>query len=255
MTLLVGELGTAPGAGVAARDWVQDGLADLAALRAGSDWGWLRIGRPTPTAAFSRRDTLAPGYPQAAEVADQQGFVPLVRPVGGRLAVHHEGAVVLDVLGRHPDPGRDLQRRFGEFGSAVVTALQALGVDARVGRLPDEYCPGDHSVNARGRVKLAGTAQRLTKGSYWLSAVILVSDPEPVRTVLSATYPLLGLGFDPATLGSVTDEAPGASADDLLEVLCQALEDLLPTGEPAAVSSAADELVRIPLTACWDSSS
>lgn len=254
MTAVVGEPGLHPGVDPAPSGWVQDGLAELAAIRSASGWGWLRIRRPTPTAAFSRRDTLTPGYPRAVKVAEQYGFVPLVRPVGGRLAVHHEGAVVIDVLGRHPDPGRDLQRRFGEFGAAVATALRGLGVDARVGRLPDEYCPGDHSVNARGRVKLAGTAQRLTRGSYWLSAVLLVSDPEPVRTLLTAAYPLLGLGFDPATFGSVTDEVPGTSEQEVVEALRQALGDVLPLGRQPTVPAAASELVRIPLTDCWDTS-
>jgi len=255
MTLLVGEPGAAlpagAGAGAASSDWVQDTLADLTALRAGVGMGWLRIRRPTPTAAFSRRDALTPGYGQAVEVARQHGFLPLVRPVGGRLAVHHDGAVVIDVLGRHEDPGRDLQGRFRVFGAAVVSAMRTLGVDARVGRVPDEYCPGDHSVNARGRVKLAGTAQRLTRGSYWLSAVVMVSDADPVRVVLSETYPLLGLPFDPATFGAVGDEVPGFTDDDVAAVLQQALSRVLPVAGTATAPSPG-ELVRLPLEGCWD---
>ncbi len=247
----MGEPGPAPPAGTASSDWVRETLADLAALRAGVGWGWVRIRRPTPTAAFSRRDTLCPGYARAAEVARQHGFAPLVRPVGGRLAVHHQGAVVIDVLGRHPDPGRDLQGRFLEFGRVLVAALRVLGVDARVGRVPYEYCPGDHSVNARGRVKLAGTAQRLTRDAYWLSAVMMVSDADPVRTVLDEIYPLLGLDFDPATFGSVTEEVAGVTSDDLVEVLRQALGDVLPVAGPT-VSPSPAELLRIPLRGCWE---
>ena len=39
--------------------------------------------------------------------------------------------------------------------------LSTLGVHAEIGRLPGEYCPGDYSVHAGGRVKLAGIGQRV----------------------------------------------------------------------------------------------
>jgi lipoate-protein ligase A len=232
--------------------WVATTLAALAALRTSDDWGWVRLRRPAPTAAFSRRDTLTPGYAVAAEVAEDHGFTPLVRPVGGRLAAHHEGALVLDVLGRHPEPGPETAHRFEHFGTAVTTALRRLGVDARVGRVPEEYCSGEHSVNARGRVKLVGTAQRVTRGSFWLSAVLLVSDPDPVRAVLSATYPHLGLPFDARTLGSVADEVPGVSNTDVVDVLLQALGVVLPLGAvgPAAPGGPG-EIARLALTGCW----
>lgn len=251
MTLLAGGPGTFTGAGTASSAWVSETLADLAALRAGTDWGWLRLRRPTPTAAFSRRDALSPGYARAAAVAEDHGFMPLVRPVGGRLAAHHEGAVVIDILGRHPDPGREIASRFTVFGSAVATGLRTLGVDARVGRVGNEYCSGEHSVNARSRVKLAGTAQRLTPGSYWVSAVLLVSDPDPVRAVLSAAYPHLGLPFDPDTLGCVADEVPGVTSPDVVDALVEALGQVLPVTGPAAPRDTA-ELVRLPLTGCWE---
>jgi hypothetical protein len=47
----------------------ESALALLASLDPCPEWGWLRVYRAEPTAAFSRRDTLAPGYRLAAAAA------------------------------------------------------------------------------------------------------------------------------------------------------------------------------------------
>ena len=50
-------------------------------------------------------------------------------------------------------------------------------------------------------------------------ANVLVGDPEPIRTVLAAAYPLLGLDWDPATVGSVADEVKGITVADVADTL------------------------------------
>ena len=40
-------------------------------------------------------------------------------------------------------------------------ALQRLGLDARLGELAGEYCPGEFSVNLAGRSKVMGVGQRV----------------------------------------------------------------------------------------------
>jgi hypothetical protein len=47
-------------------------------------------------------------------------------------------------------------------------------VDARVDEVPGECCPGAESVNARGQVKLVGTAQRLVRDAWMFSAVVIL---------------------------------------------------------------------------------
>jgi octanoyl-[GcvH]:protein N-octanoyltransferase len=187
----------------------------------------LRIHRPQPTAAFSRRDSLAAGFRAAADRARAHGFEPVVRPAGGRLAAYHRDAVVLDLVARHPEPRRHYRERFHAFGLSLAEVLTGLGVDARVGPVPGEYCPGEFSVNAAGATKLAGTAQRLTAHGYLFSAVLLVRDPEPVRQVLRETYPLLGLDWRPETVGCVADHAP-VTVDQVVDALAPALARLLP---------------------------
>jgi octanoyl-[GcvH]:protein N-octanoyltransferase len=86
---------------------------------------------------------------------------------------------------------------------------------------------GARPVNARGATKLVGTAQRLTRHGYLFSVVVLVGDPEPVRAVLAAPYPLLGLDWDPATVGAVADEVPGITVAEVADALVPRLLHLV----------------------------
>jgi octanoyl-[GcvH]:protein N-octanoyltransferase len=88
----------------------------------------------------------------------------------------------------------------------IVRALAGLGIDARVGEVPREYCPGAYSVNARGTTKLAGIGQRMIRGGAHLGGVIVVSDAELIRRVLVPVYEALDLDWDQSTAGSVADE-------------------------------------------------
>ena len=225
-------------------------LADLASLRTATGWGWARFRRARPTAAFSRRDTLASGYPEATRVARRLGFHPIVRPVGGRLVAYHEGALLVDVLARHPSPADEIHQRFREFGQAVASALRSLGVDARLGAVANEYCPGPFSVNVGGRAKLAGTAQRITRGSFLLSALVIVRDPEPIRSVLCGVYPLIGHHWNPDTLACVSEQVGSITLVQVRAALLDALADLLPL-QLERMSRPAELDLRVPLAACW----
>jgi hypothetical protein len=77
--------------------------------------------------------------------------------------------------------------------------------------VPREYCPGEFTVNARGRAKLVGTAQRVIRGAWLFASVIVVEDVAPVRAVLVDVYRELGMDFDPATVGAVAEEVPAVT--------------------------------------------
>jgi octanoyl-[GcvH]:protein N-octanoyltransferase len=201
--------------------------AALAALGAAGAVARLRVHRPRPTAAFSRVDSLAPGFPAAQEAARAHGFAPVVRPAGGRLAAYHRDALVLDLVAPHPEARRHIRERVSGAAAALALGLRELGVDARVGPVPGEYCPGDWSVNAGGTTKLVGTAQRLTRHGYLFSTVVLVADPEPVRAVLRDAYAALDFAWEPASVGCAADTAPGVTVDDVAEVLVPRVVGLL----------------------------
>ncbi|GIF05419.1 lipoate--protein ligase family protein [Actinoplanes siamensis] len=170
----------------------------------------LRVHSPGPTAAFSRRDTLRPGYTRAAEVVRQAGFVPVVRPQGGSLAVYDQGSVVIDHVHRSGPAAPDPAARFAGFATMHAAMLARLGVDARIGPVPGEYCPGEYSINAAG-AKLAGSAQRVTRDGWLFSTVLQVSGAARLRPVLTSAYAELGYPFDPATAGAIEDSVPAVT--------------------------------------------
>jgi lipoate-protein ligase A len=88
----------------------------------------------------------------------------------------------------------------------IAAALRGLGVDARVGEVTGEYCPGAYSVNARGATKLAGIGQRMIRGGAHMGGVVVASGGSDVARVLVPVYEALGLDWDPATSGSVSEE-------------------------------------------------
>jgi lipoate-protein ligase A len=175
----------------------------------------LRVYRPGPTCAFGRLDTLSPGFKAAVAAARTHGFEPVLRQPGGRAAAYDSGALCLDQVRSEAEAIPALQARFEEAAALFASALRAVGVDARVGEVPGEYCPGQWTVSARGRVKLVGTAQRLVRGGSLLGAVVLVRGGARVRAALEDVNAALGLDWDPATAGAAEDEVPGLSVDEV----------------------------------------
>ena len=175
----------------------------------------LRIYRPLPTVAFSRRDTFLPGFAGAAALARTRGFAPVIRAAGGRAAAYDQGCLIVDEIMPAADSMAEIRERFAEGAALQAQALRGLGVDARVGEVAGEYCPGEFSVNARGETKLIGSAQRIIRGGWLFAAVVVVTSADRLRPVLEDVYGALGLDWQPATTGSVGAEAPGTTVDDV----------------------------------------
>jgi lipoate-protein ligase A len=214
----------------------------------------LRVYRPGPTCAFGRLDTLAPGFGAAVAAARAHGFEPVLRQPGGHAAAYDSGALCLDQVRPEAEAIPALQARFEEAGALFASALRAVGVDARVGEIPGEYCPGQWTVSARGRVKLVGTAQRLVRGGSLLGAVVLVRGGARVRAVLEDVNAALGLAWDPATAGAAEDDVPGLTVDAVeravLDAYAEAGAGPLEPAEldAATVARARDLAERVRLT-------
>ena len=156
--------------------------------------------------AFGRRDTRLPGFPDAVAVARDAGFTPAVRATGGRAVAYTDAALVVDQVAAEANPTHGHDRRFEEFGGRFVAAFRGLRIDARLGAVPGEYCPGAHSVNARATVKLVGTAQRVVRGAWLFSSLVVLGDDDVIRPVLDRVYRALGQEFDPGCVGSLASE-------------------------------------------------
>lgn len=174
----------------------------------------VRIYRPAAAVVvFGRRDTRLPGFPRAVEAARAAGFEPVVRATGGRAVAYTGAALVVDHVRPEPGSTGGQDVRFAEFGQRFVELFRGFGVDARLGAVPGEYCPGAHSVNARGVEKLVGTAQRMVPGAWLFSSLIVVGDEARLRPVLAEVYRCLGQDFDESSVGSLSREVPGLDVD------------------------------------------
>ena len=195
--------------------------------------GFLRIYRPRPTAAFSPRDMTFSSYAAAADAMRALGFAPVERRAGGQLAVYDDNALVVDLVAPHSEPRADVLERFQQFSGAIASVFRGFGIDARVGAVDGEYCPGGYSVNGAGVIKLAGIAQRIARRGYHLGAVISVMPSGRARDAVAEAYRILGLPFNPTTFGALADVAPALSFAVLRQRLRDAVsEELLTARRP-----------------------
>ncbi len=184
--------------------WVKH---QLTGLRVG-DQAILRFRRPRPTAAFSPQDTTHPDYEQVKDRAKAQGFEPIERGTGGRLTMFDENALAITILAPHAEPHKHMMKRFEILSTAIAQALHTLGIDARVGELPNEYCPGKYSVNAAGRIKIVGVAQRMNQRCLQMGAIISVVRSDAACASIRDAYHAMRLNFDPDTYGAIADLQP-----------------------------------------------
>jgi octanoyl-[GcvH]:protein N-octanoyltransferase len=173
----------------------------------------VRLYRPAPTLAFGRLDTLRDGFAEAGAAARDDGFEPIVRLVGGHAAAYHEESLIYEEITRQDDMTSSLHDRFRDGAELLAGAIAGFGVDALVGEIPGEYCPGSYTVSAAGRLKLVGSAQRAVRGGALLSAFILVGDGDRLRAALFDVYRALEIAWQPATAGALEDVAPGVTLD------------------------------------------
>jgi octanoyl-[GcvH]:protein N-octanoyltransferase len=177
-----------------------------------------RLALTPATLSFGRLDSHQPGFPDAVRAAEQHGFAPVHRLGGGRAAVFHEGTLAFGWAVADEEPRTGTHERFARLAALIAEALGSLGLDAQVGELPGEYCPGDYSVHV-GPVKVVGIAQRITKSASYTEGVIVVTGGDRVRDVLVPVYAALGLDWDPSTAGDLG----GPSLEDVQRAVTERL--------------------------------
>ncbi|MFB6092213.1 MAG: biotin/lipoate A/B protein ligase family protein [Haloquadratum sp.] len=181
----------------------------------------VRAWTPHRQVAFGRRDTHADGYARARRVADSHGYPVVERRVGGRAVAYTGTTVAFAVAVPIADRRRGIEARYEAATTAVVRALRSVGVPARRGEPAASFCPGDHSVQARG--KIAGIAQRVRREAALVSGVVTVADHEAIAAVLDPIYDALEVPFDPDSVGSVARSGGPANSDAVVDALFDAL--------------------------------
>ena len=210
--------------GSAAQDDIDETLSVLREMQRDVDThARIRAYRPVPTVAFSRRESLMPEFAAAAAAARDLGFDPVIRLAGGRAVAYDETCLIVDLMA----PVELYNNHIAAFDASsgcLRDVLGDLGVDARVGPVVGEYCAGDHSVNARGVVKIVGIAQRASRRARLITACIVLDAPERLRPVVNAVYSAMTLEWLPATLGSVRDEGVPGTLDEITHALVTGLQ-------------------------------
>jgi lipoate-protein ligase A len=183
----------------------------------------LRLYRPGREVAFGRQDVAASGYRAAVAAAVAAGFVAIERLAGGRAAVFTPGTIAFSWTIPHPDPRATTQQRFRMVAGLLRDALQSLDIDARVGEVPGEYCPGRFSISAGGRLKLVGVGQRLTRHAAHVGGLVVVAGSAELRAVLQPVYAALELEWRPAVTGAIVDVAPAVTFDDAFGAIIETI--------------------------------
>lgn len=175
--------------------------------------------------AFGRQDRVTPGYGDAVQAARDAGYVPVERLAGGRAAVFHEDTLAFSWAIPTDQPRNGIAARFETISSLLVGAFRDLGVDASVGQLPGEYCPGAYSVHMRGAGKVMGVGQRLVRGAAHVGGVIVVDGGKRIADVLESVYAALSLEWNPLTSGDLADRVPDISLDAVTAAVLHRLSD------------------------------
>ncbi|AGB33226.1 biotin/lipoate A/B protein ligase [Natrinema pellirubrum DSM 15624] len=170
----------------------------------------VRVWVPHRQVAFGRRDAELEGYDRAREAADERGFPPIERSVGGR-AVAYDGETTLAFARAEPvaEYRQGTTDRYERVTAAVERTLEGLGPSPVRGEPEDAFCPGTHSLSAEDRDgqrrKVVGIAQRVRQDAALVAGVVLVANREGLADVLEEVYGTLGLSLEPASVGSVAD--------------------------------------------------
>jgi len=196
----------------------------------------VRLSRPARVVAFGRRDLNSPGYLEAVACAREAGFGAMERIAGGRAAAYSEGTLSLTITLPDEAPARRTSARFEYAAGIARDALRDLGIDARIGEVEGEYCPGAFNVSSGGRSKLVGIGQRMIQGAAHIGFVIAVRDAALIREVLDPVYAALGLEWNPATVGAIDDELPAIGLNEVEEALLTRIRS-----ESALVQNTLDE--------------
>ena len=198
-------------------------------------YGW-----SSPTLSLGRNQTARGAYNQEAAAARGIAFVR--RPTGGRALLHHHEVTYSVTAPDAFDP--TLRGAYARVNQLLLTALRALGVDARLsgpktrsllpGLAPcfDEPAAGEIVVDGR---KLVGSAQWRHNGALLQHGSILLADDQSI--IANLLYARRTAPTPPAaTLGEILGAAP--SHNQVATAMVHALRSIVPHAAPLVLDAA-----------------
>ena len=135
----------------------------------------------------------------------------------------NESCLLIDVIEPVSRRYEGHRAAYQAVAEALTHGLRTLGIDAHVGEVPEEYCPGEFSINARRVVKLVGISQRVISGARLVSAMVAVEEPGVLPDVLTEVYRELAFPWNTATFGSVSHETADVTFSEVSFALHEAL--------------------------------
>ncbi len=181
----------------------------------------IRVWQPHRHVAFGPRDVRADGYAQACDAARDGGYEIHERSVGGRAVAYTGTTVCFAHVDTVVDERTGLTDRYDRVVDRLWLALAAVGVDADRGEPDAAFCPGSHSLSARG--KLVGVAQRIRRNAALTAGIVVPCDRDDLIEVLGPVYAHLDLPFDPNAVGSVRRAGSSAAPGEVRQAVEAAL--------------------------------
>ena len=180
-----------------------------------------RLYQPRNLIAFGPQDITDPGFLKAVELGRSQGFDGIRRLVGGRAAMFHQGTLAFGLTLTDDQPRENIDKNFQLMTSLLLGALARLGVEAEIGPVIGEYCPGKYSINSQGKFKLAGIGQRLAKNATYIGGVISYQQNLIAEQILALVYSTLNLELDPNSFGNIKTISPTVSYNALAQAILE----------------------------------
>lgn len=215
----------------------RDRTEELARWTAKTGRPGLRVWRPHKQVAFGRRDAHSPGYQAAREAAESLGYPPVERGAGGRAVAYTGSTVAVARTEPIADLRTGIEARYDGVVETVQRVLWRLGVPVQRGEPAASFCPGNHSLQHRG--KIVGLAQRVATDVATVGGIVIVRDHDAVGAVLRAVYEALDVQFDPDAVGSLSKAGGPSDPNRVIKALERAFR-----AEPEAGGESV-EVVRI----------
>ena len=197
----------------------------------------------------TRRDTFRPGFDEAVRVSNEEGYPVLVRSSGGGATAAGPGTFGFSVVRPADDreTARSIRERYDEAANLVLSAFSRMGLQAEVGEVRDEFCPGDHSIRVgswRDGSKVVGIAQRITRRATSVGGIVLVSGERELEHVLKRVYDAMSLPFRTGNVGSLHRAGLTAGIAEVIEAFAAEAESRYDAGRISLDEATMEEARR-----------